>query len=903
MALEDGTDPPKIDQLADGVWAGFLSVTQLDRFGKMIQGAIVNALGIALSGFISGAAWIAVTLARGIMRAEGRSDASFQELASAGAEDLFGVPVRVRQPGVGGGRKLDPGTARSLGDAVLKTIANTSGATAGGELQPSMTGAEGYLTNVLGMVFEGWLEGAMVDTLSLGYLGKFGDLDDLVYQALGFGRLSRRVLSPLVDATVATPAEWFIHKTYRPTLLSTGEILKAFQRGDYTGDEAAEELSRLGYSNKRQDNLLKSAVKRLSLDEVLTLVRQGTLDRAYALQNLRDEGFDEQTAQYVVVAAESKRFDAIQDNSLPSVIRAYVNRDISESEFRTYLPAIVSDPLELDSYVTAARTQRGLNIKRLSHGEVIDCVELGILSRVDYRRWLEREGYPPEDAAALELRLVKRHDEKADIEDERQQIAAARAAEKAAKDEATAKRKAEIEAERALHRRGPLSDLERAAIRGLVPLARVKEVLAGQYDADTVDILLDLVEGDRVAYVEQQQRAADAKLRAGRRNIDVGDVERAVLADVLSLNEYRARLVAMGFDAGDVAILSKTLAARKADLDDARAKRAAAEQEAKRHSIDLSRFERLVRRGLRTFAQYDALLTTLGFDDGSRAAMADLLRLDIADDEAAREARNAPKPPPAPKGLTLEQMRRAVVLGLESDDAFQTYLGQAGYTSDAQRVLLAELRRDVADAEAARRQREATETASGVVVLPLSRVARAARLGLISPATYQARLVRDGYTADDIAIELELLLVEIADERAAQTRRDALAAALDEPRALTLQQIERAVKAGTQNINDYRFALAQVYGSDDVDVLARTLEAELETLTDARGRRVTIGGELAARTLSIGDLEAGVKAGALTFGQYRDQLIRWGYGADDAELLTALLVEKLSAAPAGGSDG
>jgi hypothetical protein len=283
--------------------------------------------------------------------------------------------------------------------------------------------------------------------------------------------------------------------------------------------------------------------------------------------------------------------------------------------------------------------------------------------------------------------------------------------------------------------------------------------------------------------------------------------------------------------------------------------------------------------------------------------MADLLRLDIADDEEARKQREAPKPPPAPKALSLEQARRAVLLGLLSEDFFQTYLVQAGYTIDAQRVLLAELRRDVADAEDARQRRAAAEAASGVVALPLSRVAAAARLGLISPATYKARLDRAGYTPDDVAIEMELLLAEIADIQAARARREELAAAAAAPQRVTLAQLERAVKAGTATLNDYRFALAQVYGPEDVDLLAETLEAELNALDDARRRRVTIEGELAARTLSIGDLEAAVKAGALTFAQYREQLIRWGYGADDAELLTALLVEKVNAAPAEGGNG
>jgi len=429
-----------------------------------------------------------------------------------------------------------------------------------------------------------------------------------------------------------------------------------------------------------------------------------------------------------------------------------------------------------------------------------------------------------------------------------------------------------------------------------MPISRLEEVLHPQYDADTVQTLVDLVADDRQTFLEQQKRADEARQRAGIRHVDTGALEQAVLEDVLTIQDFRAQLGTLGFPAGDAEILTSTLQARKADLDAAREKRLQADEAARHKGIDLGRAERLIRHGAGTLAQYDQLLASLGYDAGARAAMTELLHLEIADDAEARRLRDAAAEKARTKGLSLEEMRRAVILDVKTADQFQTYLIAEGYTSDAQLVLLAELRRDVADADAARAQRAAAEAAGSAIPLPLARVHQAARLGVITPATYRARLVREKFTPDDIALELELLLVEIASVQAARARRDALSAQLDAPKALSLAQLEHAVKAGAASIDDYRAAASTVYGADDVDVLVATLQDELATLADARDRHVTIEGELTARTLSLAELEAAVKASLVTLDAYRAQLVAWGYGSDDADLLAALLAEHLTAA-------
>jgi hypothetical protein len=127
-----------------------------------------------------------------------------------------------------------------------------------------------------------------------------------------------------------------------------------------------------------------------------------------------------------------------------------------------------------------------------------------------------------------------------------------------------------------------------------------------------------------------------------------------------------------------------TAVARQADLDRARAKRREADEAAAHRSIDLGRFEQLVRHGVRTLAQYDALLASLGFDEAARAGMRELLSLKVADDATARRLRAEAATKPAAPGLTLEQVRRAVLLGVQTVDQFESYLLARRYTVDAQ---------------------------------------------------------------------------------------------------------------------------------------------------------------------------------------------------------------------------
>jgi hypothetical protein len=827
----------------------FFSVENLERFWsgagapslEVVKGFV--GLILALTG------WVGATLAEQLIEGEDLAAPAYQKLMAAAVRDVTGVDISSSMSARVGDRSSRTAAANAIGKALLDVIASGSGGAAGQQLAPSSAGAEQYVTFVTQMALEGWLQGVIGELVSLGAVENLGDLDDTLAQVLGLGRMSRRVIGPLLNARVVTPFQWHVNKTYRPELLSPGDVSKQVARGRWSREKGIEELARQGWTDERIEALFNSAAKFHSVADLDLLVRAGQMSRDGALQHLRDQGYDEEIADTELELERIKRIATFERQLIAAAVTAYVDRRIDRGKLIGFVDGNTLDDQEAAQLLEIADARRAMNTKTLSPAEARACVKAGILAVRDYRATLEADGY--DDASVLSLELLLRHeiDEKADAEELRRVADEERAAEKATRDEERAARKAEIAETRLLARRGDEADLERAAVRGLVTLARYEEVIAPRYDSDTVSIMVELVDDAREAYLDRQAKAEAAELRAKNRNLDIGAVQAAVLEGVLSLAEFERHPSLATITPADRDILVATLRERLKDREASDKTRADAAAAARRKPIDLNRFEQLVRRGVRTLAQYDALLKDLDMSEAARADMRALLELKIADDEKARAKRADVEIELNSRGLSLEQFRRAVILGQKTSADYEGFIRGAGYTTDVQRLLVAEVVIDIDEADAARRRREQAERVVEASRLPLATVRRAARLGVITPAAYEARLRTDGYTEDDIAIETELLLLEIADVQ------------------------------------------AQRAGDVPIDPALASDEAQLDT--DAEDRRATILEETKTRALSLSQVEELVLNDLKSVDEFFDDVLAMGYAADDAELLTMLVLKQL----------
>lgn len=903
MAEPDDQAPPasreeQWDKIAEaltkGAFNGLLSVDS----GKMVVATTQDVLGGAVALALKLMTPIGLGFARGVSEAEDALAPHFSSFAAAAVSDIFGVAVSPSafSSARGGAARNDGGAA--LGAGLLNIMRGQ-----GAALQPTEQPAARYVSAMAGMALEDWYKGwffelvsSLVPQIDIGKIENFGSLGDKVANVLGLAGVSRRVFRPIVDATIITPLSWQTNKTYRPQLLTASVIANQIARGKWSREQGVEELARQGYSDDRIDALLTNATKGHTIADLQLLVQAGLWSEGSAVAHLGDQGIPADVAKTEFQIEMVKDVAGFERSMANAAVDAFVAGRVTEGEMGGFLTGATIDGRAKAQLTELAHARRILNRRPLTSSEVERAVKAKILRYGDYRAALVREGRDDEAVTVLELLLRHEIDAKEDIEEHKRRQAEERAAEKAKRDAERAAKKAAVEAQRALQRRGAEADLERAVVRGLIPISRLEEVYAARYDADTVGLLLELVTDDRLAYVESLRQREEAAKRVPVRRAEIGDLEDAYMRGIITLGEYSTRLAQLHVDGGDIAILAGTLEARKRDADAAAAKRAQAEEAAKSRRANLNVLEQLVRRGHRSLGEYDRTLADWGFDDASRAAIVELLQLRIDDDARARQARADADARLRARGLSLEQFRRAVLLNVQTLDQFQTFLVENGFTADAQLVLLAELRADVEAAEAARARRDAAEKARGARAIPVGDVARAARLGLIAPQTYFDRLARDGYSADDIAIESDLLVYEMAETAAARARRDAADAAAA-AKGVPLPTVARRVKAKLDPIGAYTSAaVAAGFTIDAAEQLTELLQAELDAIDAAEQRRHALAARQPSRDLSLSQLEGAAVDDLIDVETFAAEVARLGYDADEVELLVAMLVQKIDAA-------
>lgn len=347
------------------------------------------------------------------------------------------------------------------------------------------------------------------------------------------------------------------------------------------------------------------------------------------------------------------------------------------------------------------------------------------------------------------------------------------------------------------------------------------------------------------------------ELASQRRSVNVlhlsrGDVEQAVELEVLSVTDYHDWLEARGYAVDDALTLELLLQAKLKKADEQRKTRAAA-------------------AAARAATQ------------AARAQAAQTKRDLIAGEHAHWSG-------------TLGQAERLVVRGLMPALLYrQILIDHTIAPADADElVAVATQDRDARTALLAKR---AAAKASGKPpAVPLATLVHAILLGArpidaLAPAMSEA-----GYSADDIALETDVVRQELADRAAAAAVRAAKAPA-GTTRALTLAQLERAVLNGAGTIDRYRAALvAAGFSATDTALLVADLQARLEAKAFADERRALAEQKFEASHLSLATLEKAVVDGVQTLDDYRNELAARGLDGNDQAILVALLELKLPAA-------
>jgi len=926
------TQPANHREIAQQQAAGLFDLVPLDKLQLLLTNAIqeggANVIGAAMKASIDILAFVTKTIAEG----EDRSSGELARLLEIAVKDLLNIDVSVRPVRLTGGPKVGGGGDTAMGGAVLEAL--TRG---GASTEPSDEAARRFLTTILNFTLEGWVQATTVNTLTAVIPGidavtQFGELDDMLAQTLGLGRMSRRVINPLLTARVITPFQWHVNKQYRPELLSPADAIRQFMRGRWTAAQLQEELARQGWSAERIEALINGQRKFFGAADVRTLVEREQWTGVQGLQHLMDQGYDQATAEDSLRIEGIRRIDQLEASEGGAIVSAYASRAIDEAEFNRFMSAAVKNPRERALLMELGEIRRAVNVPRLSPARVRQLVLNGIASVIDFRRALEREGYPPEDVTLEELDLRAELDELRDIEKAKAEQLAAREAEKAAALEAKRRRDEAIAARQALP---ALNEYRRAYVRGLITRDAFANAITREKIAISPEDLAVLVadaDVDRSTHLENLERRAAAAARVLDPVLPLEKFEAAVLARVLTFEQYARALVERKYDDAEQQLLTALLADRIQQREEADAQRAAAAERAeqarrtaeeralelegrdaaraRRAGVTLEAFERAVRVGIRTRDQYAAWLTSIDTSEVGRALILDLLDAQLVTDAAARTRREEADAQAKAPALTLSQRRRAVLAGVRPRAYYEQALRDAGYATDDQLVELALLDLEIAEAaavaarsaeiaavhEAARAAAESAAAAAAVAAaapppaptLTITQLERAVTLGLLPPDALRDELVAAGTEAPDVELLVGLAVAKVPDTRVAERRWTAIAGELG-TKGINLADFEKGVKAGFRTLDDYTAMLAaRGYGDDDQLLLTMLLEDEIAL--EQLKLRTAIAARLTKMDAAppLDEILAAVEAGELDVAEFRAVLVRFG-----VDTVTALLYARL----------
>jgi hypothetical protein len=604
-----------------------------------------------------------------------------------GLNDFFGTKLTTADVGHGGILTRGGAGATELGRAALTAMFTALERPGAITPEAGFENAQRLISFSLSTAIEGWLTGNIEKALFPETLPEWGQLDDLVSQNLGLGRLIRRVLAPLLNILMIEPTTRKLNATYLPGFLSEGQAVRAYNAEYIAETEFYSIMAQHGWPRERAALLRVIAAKSLSEADVERGREVGAIGETEALRALQVLGYNADLAKKQFEILELSRLRKVEETVAGVARDMFRDREISEAEYRSALKAAGKSDEETVGLIGLGNIERA-RPHALERSTIEQGFMAGLVSLSRLRRYYELEGFSLEDQILLEqLALRRKLDAEAKIE------------RKPAPPPPGGGEPLPRGAAEELHRVGVFTDQE---------LAAAYEQLG--FVGARVTALLRLAQRRREAYVDAEaEKAKPAPAAVAPRDA----IEQAYIRGVVDEGRLRSFYDAARLEPRDVDVLVEVLAQRRAEF----AQRREDEEERRRRAaaavvrpLPQAAAEEAHRLGLTTTADLRAALKALNFGAAAVEQLVDLAELRR---EAYVDAeRRRIEPPPAPE-ISRSTVEQAFMLELVDEEQLAAYYREQGFVDDDVELLLELARIRKAAADAATAAREARELAAG----------------------------------------------------------------------------------------------------------------------------------------------------------------------------------------------
>lgn len=308
-----------------------------------------------------------------------------------------------------------------------------------------------------------------------------------------------------------------------------------------------------------------------------------------------------------------------------------------------------------------------------------------------------------------------------------------------------------------------LPDLDRAVRLGLTSIDTYTAALqkAG-FDAASTTLLTGILQSQIVTDKAAAAKSAAATTAAAAKGITLPQLEQEVINGIRPIADYTAALLSLGYDAADQQQLTALLQLKVDQAASTAAKRAAASSALAAKGISLADAERAVKLGIVPISTYQSLLQSLHYTPDAIDVLSNTLLAQMAATKKAQTAATAASGALATKSISLPDLEKAVIAGIQPIQTYVTTLTNNGYSAADAATLqqLLQLKVDqAARAKTAHADAEGLATQKGI---SLGSEEAAVVAGDKTMDDYDALLIALGYDDVDRATLEQLLQTKVA---------------------------------------------------------------------------------------------------------------------------------------------
>jgi hypothetical protein len=389
--------------IGDGITARTIS----NFFGAVIGALPAMVMWAFGSVFQVAAALVAVFL-DGVTSVRQQSQASINEVIAAALTDIMGVQISASQlPSTfgSGGNIVE---FQAIGRTVLSAMTQELGGSPASSPGPGELGAQRFLGRGLSFSVNAAMLSVVAELSSLGFIKEFKEVGEEIQANIGFGRLMRQALHPLINSLITLPYTRETNATYRPHQLSLGEYMTAFNAGRLDDTTTSTQLSQLGFSDAYIAELKLQHAPKLAVHQVDALIRWGKVTADQGLAMLVAQGWPQAHAQNELDSLHLAEADKQEQAYAGEILGLAKQRQIDSPTFSTLLQRLHLSAEAQQGYLNRLGVYLDSNTKRLSLGEMLYLSEKSLLTLDQMDTWIASEGYNADTAAMLELYVTSK---------------------------------------------------------------------------------------------------------------------------------------------------------------------------------------------------------------------------------------------------------------------------------------------------------------------------------------------------------------------------------------------------------------------------------------------------------------------------------------------------------------